>query len=699
MISTWPSAWPSVRRALLVLFLSGSGSVALTAALAAQQTPAGPAIHEVAAPMTVDGELADWAAVPWFSVPFRGETEAGVPAARARLAYDGRYLYLALEVHADTLVFPERSWRFGDGFYLTVLMPGGGAASASHISFGFSRVGDRLERVVVNRSGEYFPGVDVGGVLLAMSPDPEALPAAGGGPVAWGGDVVYEAAIPWPLLAPANPLADDSMALNIVTVHRGVRPERRFGMLAEDPDFDTERTPVRRGRSLPLVRQPAPRAAAVVARLARPVIALGDTADVTIAYRSAAAAASARVESPARVQVELVQAGTVVASAHMPVTAGPGVQRGVAPLSPDRAATTGPATLRVLGPGAAALESEVFLASHADLAALELELERMASDPAAAPRLRASVPAAAVRLEWIKEFVAGAPSNAPVDGVRGWWSELESLSDGLRRGEAAVPRSAGAHRVAHRSALDGSLQPYSVHLPDDFDPDRPGGYPVLVALHGSGVAERGTARVAGRAAAGMGWIVVAPKGRGVSDWYVGPAETDVMEALDHAIATLPIDPDRVHLAGFSMGGYGAWRLALRHGHRFRGVAVLAGAPCAPAPAGGECVIDLLEEAADSVPPLLVVHGVNDQAVVIDGVRRLVERAGALTDVEYRELDHAGHGGPAWWDMALDWLAARETRPPPPVRRPTALAVGDMLVFPDANSRHTYFTMHNLHAAH
>jgi pimeloyl-ACP methyl ester carboxylesterase len=146
---------------------------------------------------------------------------------------------------------------------------------------------------------------------------------------------------------------------------------------------------------------------------------------------------------------------------------------------------------------------------------------------------------------------------------------------------------------------------------------------------------------------------------GLSDWYVGDAGTDVMEALDHAIGTLPIDPDRVHLAGFSMGGYGTWRLALRNGHRFRAAVVLAGAPCAPASAGGECVAELLEEAADSVPPLLVVHGVNDQAVPIDGVRPLVEKAGAVTDVTYREIPDAGHGAPSWWDMALEWLAARE----------------------------------------
>jgi hypothetical protein len=76
------------------------------------------------------------------------------------------------------------------------------------------------------------------------------------------------------------------------------------------------------------------------------------------------------------------------------------------------------------------------------------------------------------------EFADHAPANAPLAGPMEWAAELTALAHGLRQGRAAVPRTPGLHRVAHRSPLDGTIQPYTVHLPDGYRPDRPGGYPV-----------------------------------------------------------------------------------------------------------------------------------------------------------------------------------------------------------------------------
>jgi hypothetical protein len=152
--------------------------------------------------------------------------------------------------------------------------------------------------------------------------------------VPWGGVVVYEAAIPWSLLAPANPLTDDSIALNIVTIHRGGRSARRFGMLEEDRDFDTERTPVRRGRALPLVRRQTAAVGTIVARLPRPVIELGDTVDLTVGYQSAAVTDPVGGDAVASIDVEIVQAGSVVAAVDMPVVSAPALQRRIVRLVP-----------------------------------------------------------------------------------------------------------------------------------------------------------------------------------------------------------------------------------------------------------------------------------------------------------------------------------------------------------------------------
>ncbi len=620
--------------------------------------------------------LDDWAGIPAFEVPVRDDAVGADPPARARLGWDREHLYLALEVPDDSLRFPERSWRYGDGFYLTVLMPGGGEASAEHISFGFSRVGDRLERVVVNRSGEYFPQVSVSEVRFAMRPTPEDLPVPGAGPVTAPGPVRYEAAVPWSLLMPAHPLVTESVAINIVTVDSD-GGERRFGMLAPDPGFDTERTPVRRGRLLPVLRRPGSAVPALVVMPASAVASLAEPPTVRVATRQPTASTSgAGPTTGPRIRLELLQGPTVVAAALVePEQGSGGIRRALARLEPGPEAGTGPARLMAHWEGTdETVEGELFLVDRPELRSLATELEAIETDPAESESRREAVASAMLRLHRLAELPDRAPSNAALEEPARWWDEARSMVDALRSGGTGLPRTGGIHRLAHRSRLDGTLQPYSVQLPDDYDPHSPAPYPVLVALHGSGVDERGTLRTAGSVAAPRGWIVLAPRGRGLSDWYLGPAETDVLEALASVSRIFPIDTGRVALAGFSMGGYGAWRLGLRHGSRFHAVAILSGGACPPPPVDGPCVAEVLDRMTEgrdrlgegpdrvagapsvgAVPPLLVVHGTLDQAVPVEDVRPLIEAARAVTTVEYREVTDAGHGQSGWWRWAVEWL--------------------------------------------
>ena len=46
--------------------------------------------------------------------------------------------------------------------------------------------------------------------------------------------------------------------------------------------------------------------------------------------------------------------------------------------------------------------------------------------------------------------------------------------------------------------------------------------------------------------------------------------------LDEVLDRYRIDPDRIHLTGFSMGGYGVWDLALREPHRFASLMPICG---------------------------------------------------------------------------------------------------------------------------
>ena len=70
-------------------------------------------------------------------------------------------------------------------------------------------------------------------------------------------------------------------------------------------------------------------------------------------------------------------------------------------------------------------------------------------------------------------------------------------------------------------------------------------------------------------------IVIEPYGRG-NNAYRWAGETDVFEAVDAVVKQYKIDPDRIVLRGFSMGGAGAWHIGLHHPTSWAGVEAGAG---------------------------------------------------------------------------------------------------------------------------
>jgi predicted esterase len=131
-----------------------------------------------------------------------------------------------------------------------------------------------------------------------------------------------------------------------------------------------------------------------------------------------------------------------------------------------------------------------------------------------------------------------------------------------------------------RSRIDGSPQPYGLVIPGDLDLAGDRRIPLYVWLHGRGDNQTDLHFIRQRQTqigqiAPEGAIVLHPFGRHCIG-FKSAGEIDVLEAVEHVKANYPIDPDRIVLIGFSMGGAGAWHLGAHYADRWCAVSPGAG---------------------------------------------------------------------------------------------------------------------------
>jgi hypothetical protein len=125
----------------------------------------------------------------------------------------------------------------------------------------------------------------------------------------------------------------------------------------------------------------------------------------------------------------------------------------------------------------------------------------------------------------------------------------------------------------------GQLQPYAIYVPKGPEPKR--GYGLTLLLHSLSAnynqysSSKNQSQFGER---GPGSIVVTPSGRGPDGFYAGIAEADTFEVWADVAHLYDLDPDWAAVSGYSMGGFGTFRLLARWPDLFgRGMSTV-GAP-------------------------------------------------------------------------------------------------------------------------
>ncbi len=214
---------------------------------------------------------------------------------------------------------------------------------------------------------------------------------------------------------------------------------------------------------------------------------------------------------------------------------------------------------------------------------------------------------AQVRIDRLAGYLTKEEGNVEIDLTRNILSSyrrLKEVVDGLRRDRKYTARRRGWFETAIHSPVDGSAQPFSLFVPYDYDKQRGRKFPLVIQLHGKGGTHGGEAgfmpgkdreKITDR-------FILRPLGRGKACGYWGVSGNDVINQIRQVMALYPIDPDAVHLAGGSMGGFGSFEVGCTYPDMF--------ATCRPLCGGGWWLP--LEQMRNL--PTFVHHGLADTVV-------------------------------------------------------------------------------------
>jgi predicted esterase len=588
----------------------------------------GPVISQVHnGEITIDGDLTEWEAGEWLPLGFsRSGSQAALSPdldVKASFAFDTEKFYLAVKAldkkfKADYSGYPE-------AILLTLVTEEGKERSNSIYLFAF----DRQRMGLLLKNGEIFPTFPVQDIEFEFRPH-----SAG---------IDYEIAIPFELIKPFNPFIFKKAALNLVYSDQG----DNIAMLFPDSNLYSLDTLARAGLlfSFKTFDPQTAQEASYQAALKKNFLQDGETVELRYAVNA--------LESQDKLNIlaSLLSEGAEIRADEARLKLHIGLNAGSFLLTPGDL-PTGSHTLRVTftdqeGMAVSASDEELFILNRTEIEATRQRL----GDFKAQPELEASLSNVEIRFDWLEE-VYQRTNYEDISKLKNWWGELQFLISRLEKGEPAILENGAFQRYGVRSTSDNTLQPYTVLLPESFDPGKP--YPLIVFLHGDGADDQSAINNMEDlnlkdSLTALGYPLILPKGRGMHSGYENRAGQDVFDSIEHFLSLYPnIRRERIILMGHSMGGIGAYRLGLLKPDYFRALVILAG----PLDSG---FLEQMEKFRNQ--NLFLVYGARDKADWVSDSRAAVERLTAVgANFEYIELPNAGHmldGAP--WSEVMDWI--------------------------------------------
>lgn len=214
-------------------------------------------------------------------------------------------------------------------------------------------------------------------------------------------------------------------------------------------------------------------------------------------------------------------------------------------------------------------------------------------------------------------------------------------------------------RLGFKSTLDKSIQPYSIYIPNVKDSKKD--YKLLVYLHGSGDDDRSLkySKMLLKFADEYNVIVLAPFARGTSNYYCPlEARRDIKELTEKIKKIYRIKDNNVYLSGFSMGGYGVYRIYDDIPHLFNGLMVLSGHPGLGSHFGGPdyCDDEKINRFKDI--PIIIFHGTEDRNCSYEEAKEFFSKIKKVNQIcQINITEGRGHSGLTedWYKILVKWF--------------------------------------------
>ena len=272
---------------------------------------------------------------------------------------------------------------------------------------------------------------------------------------------------------------------------------------------------------------------------------------------------------------------------------------------------------------------------------------------------------------------AGQPEPRPTGYTNRWYVSSVELGQGIARNP---PQYSSDLRPNYLNRV----QPYGIYVPAGVAPSTP--VPLTLVLHSLNTQHNQYATwnptFLHALCQGRHSICLVPLARGPDSWFFDEGELDLWETWNRVAHAYALDPSRSILYGYSMGGYGTYRLAFEHPDLFAQAVAMAGPPnCAlrvvsPVEVPADPGVTKCEHEADTSPfvgnaehlPFYIAQGAIDELVWSPSAVQQAMRFDAL-GYRYRLELYARQGHVAWAETghfqgAVAWLRDLRREPPP-----------------------------------